>query len=104
MGKTWKLSGEDRPLRVPEGRKGRRAVSWLLNRFASSDEVGQRDIVNLFNDDEFETQILPVLLDVTDEELEEKGTYDELFTAIMLMVQEVTEGMTSLEVEAAQKK
>jgi len=98
---TFKISGEEHPVTVPKGKKGRRATNYLLSKLGGASGEGLDGIVGLLDDPEFENIHMPIILGLSEKYLEEEGTTIELVNALTTIIGQMFEGFKEPEVEAA---
>lgn len=107
---TFKIGDVEYPVRVPMGRKGRKAAAAAMRIFSSSGNVGgpgsvirPDDIFSMITDDEFEEKYLADFIGVPHDRLEDEGSVVEILTAVTKTVELLFEGFSAPEVEEAQK-
>lgn len=100
---TFKIGGEEYEVKVPKGKKGRKATNYLLAKFGNEEESGfdLTGIINLLDESQFEDVHLPALLGLDKKFLEEEGTTAELIAAITTVISELFKGFETEEMQAA---
>ena len=103
------VEGEEYEILEPRGRKGRKATSWLLSNIgdltgAESDEAGINRLISLVDNEEFlEHHLIVFVGKDAAKKIDERATTAEMLAGILDIINEVFEGFSAPEVEAAVK-
>lgn len=98
---TFKIDGQEYPVKKPKGMHGVRAVNFVMKHFQGGREQNTVEFIGAMLDDEqFWGQHLPHLLGVSKDVIDEID-YAEVLSAVLVVVSSIVEGFQLPEVEAA---